>query len=421
MNSVVIVDLNQSEELTVLSRRLSAIRDLIAEYGATIPHHMCAQGLAEELAGLPGEYAPPDGGLWLAEVDGVAVGSVALRRIDAPLTHNPLSLAPNLATGEVKRLYVRLEYRGRGVGRHLMEQVIREARTRGYRWLFLDTLPQFTAARALYHELGFRVVAERGADQPMDYVLDLPETGPVRNPIIVALDLPDLTGAVVLAKQVAPYVGAFKVGKELFVSAGPEIVRRLRATGAAVFLDLKFHDIPTTVAKAVAAAVRLDVQMLTIHTSGGSAMMRAAEAAAQETARTLGRTAPLVLGVTVLTSLDAAALAELGGDIDVARQVERLARLAISAGLRGLVCSPLELTTLRSFLPLAMELVAPGIRTGAEKADDQKRTMSPQAALHAGATWLVIGRPITAAPDPAVAARTILGGLDSTSLTSECR
>lgn len=229
----------------------------------------------------------------------------------------------------------------------------------------------------------------------------------MRNPIIVALDLPSADAAVALAQRVAPFVGAFKVGKELFVSAGPDIVRQLRATGASVFLDLKFHDIPNTVAKAVAAATRLDVQMLTIHCSGGREMMQTAERAALETARSLGRPAPLVLGVTVLTSMDGAALAELGGETDVARQVERLAYLAAASGLRGLVCSPLELLALRKILPPEINLVTPGIRTGVEKADDQKRTLSPREALDSGASWLVVGRPIYAAADPVQAAETI--------------
>lgn len=233
----------------------------------------------------------------------------------------------------------------------------------------------------------------------------------MQNPIIVALDIASMDKALALAREVAPFVGAFKVGKELFVTAGPEFVRQLRATGASVFLDLKFHDIPNTVAKAVAAATRLDVQMLTIHTSGGSEMMRAAEISAQDTARELGRPAPLVLGVTVLTSMDAAALGELGGETDVAAQVERLARLAAASGLRGLVCSPLELPALRKFLPPAMQLVTPGIRTGAEKADDQKRTLAPGEAMAAGASWLVVGRPIYAAENPAKAAASIWDSL----------
>ncbi len=239
----------------------------------------------------------------------------------------------------------------------------------------------------------------------------LRDSSPVQNPIIVALDVPSAEQALSLAREVAPFVGAFKVGKELFVSAGPEFVRQLRATGASVFLDLKFHDIPNTVAKAVAAATRLDVQMLTIHAGGGSEMMRAAEKSAQDTARNLGRPAPLVLGVTVLTSMDSSALEELGGETDVAAHVERLARLAATSGLRGLVCSPLELTALRGFLPTTMQLVTPGIRTGNEKADDQKRTLSPREAIAAGASWLVVGRPIYAAPNPAEAARAILGSL----------
>jgi len=233
----------------------------------------------------------------------------------------------------------------------------------------------------------------------------------VKNPIIVALDVPTAEQALQLAKAVAPAVGAFKIGSELFTSAGPDIVKKVRATGAAVFLDLKFHDIPNTVAKAVASATRLDVQMLTIHTSGGREMMRAAEKSAQETAAQAGLNAPLVLGVTVLTSHDNATLSEIGFPPDTGRQVERLADLAVKAGLRGLVCSPLEIAALRQVLPSPVQLVTPGIRTGAEKADDQKRTLSPREAMTAGASWLVIGRPIYAAEDPRAAAEKILGSL----------
>ncbi len=233
----------------------------------------------------------------------------------------------------------------------------------------------------------------------------------MQNPVIVALDVPQAETALQLAAQLAPAVGAFKIGSELFTSAGPDIVRRVRATGAAVFLDLKFHDIPNTVAKAVASAVRLDVQMLTIHTSGGSEMMRAAEDSARRTAAELGRQPPLVLGVTVLTSMDSENLAEIGASPDVTAQVARLARLAAASGIRGLVCSPLEIAALRRILPAEMQLVTPGIRTGAEKADDQKRTLTPQEALAAGANWLVIGRPIYAAENPRAAAEKILASL----------
>ena len=233
----------------------------------------------------------------------------------------------------------------------------------------------------------------------------------MQNPIIVALDVPTLETALSLAGQLAPVVGAFKIGSELFTIAGPEIVRRIRATGASVFLDLKFHDIPNTVAKAVEAAVRLDVQMLTVHTSGGSEMLRAAEQAAQESARKVGRTPPLVLGVTVLTSLDSNELSEIGFEANVARQVERLATLAVKCGLRGLVCSPLEIAALRQILPAHVQLVTPGIRPADAQKGDQKRTLGPAEALAAGANWLVIGRPIYAAPNPRVAAEKILASL----------
>lgn len=233
----------------------------------------------------------------------------------------------------------------------------------------------------------------------------------MRNPIIAALDVPTVEEALQLAEQIAPAVGAFKIGKELFVSAGPDIVKRVRATGASVFLDLKFHDIPNTVAKAVAASVKLDVQMLTVHTSGGFEMLKAAEQAAEETAWKLGRIPPLVLGVTVLTSLDTAALREVGLDVNVEYQVRRLATVAMKAGLRGLVCSPQEVVKLRQVIPPAMQLVTPGIRTGAEKADDQKRTLTPREAMQAGANWLVIGRPIYAAENPRAAAEKILESL----------
>jgi orotidine-5'-phosphate decarboxylase len=235
----------------------------------------------------------------------------------------------------------------------------------------------------------------------------------MRNPIIAALDVPSAQAALSLARDLAPVVGAFKIGSELFTAAGPDIVKKIRATGAAVFLDLKFHDIPNTVAKAVAAAVRLDVQMLTIHSAGGPAMMRAAEKAALDTAQTLGRPAPLVLGVTVLTSMDNHELSEIGMPPNAGHQVERLATLAAQAGLRGLVCSPLEIADLREFIPAHVQLVTPGIRTGAEDSDDQKRTLTPRQAMAAGANWLVIGRPIYAAQNPLEAARAIwksLGG-----------
>jgi orotidine-5'-phosphate decarboxylase len=233
----------------------------------------------------------------------------------------------------------------------------------------------------------------------------------MRNPIIVALDAPSAEAALSLATQLGPVCGGFKIGSELFTSAGPEIVRKIRERGSLVFLDLKFHDIPNTVAKAVAAAVRLDVQMLTVHAGGGTEMLKAAEKWAEETAYMLGRTPPLVLGVTVLTSLDSSGLREVGLDVNVEYQVRRLAQVATKAGLRGLVCSPLEIAALRKTTPAQVQLVVPGIRTGAEKADDQKRTMTPREAIAAGANWLVIGRPICAAENPKAAAEKILESL----------
>jgi orotidine-5'-phosphate decarboxylase len=234
------------------------------------------------------------------------------------------------------------------------------------------------------------------------------------NPIIAALDVPTAESAWSLARELAPAVGAFKIGSELFTAAGPEIVKKIRGTGVAVFLDLKFHDIPNTVAKSVASAVRLDVQMLTIHTSGGKAMMEAAEKAAQETARSLGRPTPLILGVTVLTSMDSNELSEIGCQPNVGHQVERLASVAIQAGLRGLVCSPLEIADLRQIIPREMQLITPGIRSGGP-ADDQKRTLTATEALSAGANWLVIGRPIYSAPNPRAAAEEILASIQSRS------
>ena len=233
----------------------------------------------------------------------------------------------------------------------------------------------------------------------------------MRNPILVALDMPSTESALKLGRELASAVGGFKVGSELFTSAGPDIVRQIRRLEGAVFLDLKFHDIPNTVSKAVAAATRLGVQMLTIHTAGGLEMMRAAEESAQRAAVEFGMPPPLVLGVTVLTSLDRRALEEIGCEVNVGRQVERLADLAMKAGLRGLVCSPLEIAALRQLLPPGVQLVTPGIRTGAERTDDQKRTLTAKEAIDAGGAWVVIGRPICAAAKPRVAAEEIFSTL----------
>ena len=230
-----------------------------------------------------------------------------------------------------------------------------------------------------------------------------------RNPIIAALDVPTLEQATRLAHRIRPYVGAFKIGKELFVSEGPAAVRALAEEGLPIFLDLKFYDIPNTVARAVAAAVRLGVRMLTLHCFGGLTMLRAAKEAAQTTAATLGQPAPILLGVTVLTSLDEQDLHALGVMGSIETQVLRLAQIAEQAGLDGLVCSPKELPLLRPKFP-RMQLMTPGVRPASNlpiPQDDQKRTLTPAEAIREGADWMVIGRPISSAPDPAAAAQKI--------------
>ncbi len=227
------------------------------------------------------------------------------------------------------------------------------------------------------------------------------------NPILVAIDRPGVAEAAALAARVAPHVGGVKLGLEFFCAAGPEGVRRAVPEGLPLFLDLKLHDIPNTVAGAVRAATALAPAYLTLHAAGGAAMMRAAVEAAEAGARAHGVARPALLGVTVLTSLDAEDLAAVGQEPDAAFQVERLARLAEAAGLDGIVCSPLEIARLRRVLRPTTLLVVPGLRPAGSGADDQKRVMTPTAALRAGADRLVIGRPITAAADPAAAAEAI--------------
>ncbi len=228
------------------------------------------------------------------------------------------------------------------------------------------------------------------------------------NPIILAVDVPSESEAKKLIETVGNRVGTYKIGSELFTKCGPEIVKSVRATGAQVFLDLKFYDIPNTVSKAIAAAAALDVQMLTIHVSGGRQMMENALKSSQESA--IG-SPPLVLGVTVLTSFNQAQLSETGLSLDIDKQVLLLAKLAVDSGLKGLVCSPLEIETLRKNIPNDVKLVTPGIRPPSASSDDQKRIMSPEEALRLGADYLVIGRPIYAAPNPAEAAENIYNSI----------
>ena len=220
--------------------------------------------------------------------------------------------------------------------------------------------------------------------------------------VFCALDRPDLVGALGLGRSLLGVVGGLKVGLEFTTANGPDGVRQIVALGLPVFLDAKFHDIPNTVAGAVRAAASLGVAMLTLHVAGGPAMLRAAVEAAH-----LQEPRPELLGVTVLTSMDDADLAALGVPHKVADQVLRLAELAWSSGLDGVICSPHEVMLLRQCFGREFKLVVPGIRPQAFARGDQKRTLGPADAIAAGADLLVIGRPITAAPDPRAAAAAI--------------
>jgi orotidine-5'-phosphate decarboxylase len=228
------------------------------------------------------------------------------------------------------------------------------------------------------------------------------------NRILVALDVDSGARALELADQLRGAVAGYKIGKQLFTAEGPAIVRALASHGDRVFLDLKFHDIPNTVAGAVSSAVATGAWMVNVHASGGSAMMRAAVEAATTASAETGTARPLVIGVTVLTSMDEAALAEVGASRPMMEQVVHLARLAQGAGLDGVVASPLEIAAIRTACGPDFVIVTPGIRpAGQAGKDDQARTLTPAEAVAAGATYLVIGRPITAAADPRAAAEAI--------------
>jgi orotidine-5'-phosphate decarboxylase len=229
----------------------------------------------------------------------------------------------------------------------------------------------------------------------------------LRKRLIVALDVPDAAAAMQLVNGLERTCQWFKVGMELFTAAGPQVIEPLVAREHSVFLDLKFCDIPNTVAGAVRSAAALGVRMITVHASGGPAMLEAAQNALADF-----KNPPQLLAVTVLTSIDQAQATAIGWDRSPAQQVELLAKIGLQAGIRGFVCSPQEVSALRALTGPDGVLVIPGIRpAGAQtrnSIDDQKRVATPAEALRQGASYIVVGRPITQAPDPAEAAEAIL-------------
>jgi orotidine-5'-phosphate decarboxylase len=224
-----------------------------------------------------------------------------------------------------------------------------------------------------------------------------------RRRLIVALDVPDAASAHRLVARLDGTCTWFKVGLELFVAAGPAVIEPILARGCSIFLDLKFHDIPNTVAGAVRSAAALGPRMLTLHASGGPAMLAAARAALNDVSNP-----PELLAVTVLTSMDAAQTSAVGLERSPSEQVELLARMGLQAGMRGFVCSPQEVAAVRALAGPSATLVVPGVRPTGGDAGDQKRTATPADTLRAGASYLVVGRPITQAPDPSAAATAIL-------------
>jgi orotidine-5'-phosphate decarboxylase len=224
-----------------------------------------------------------------------------------------------------------------------------------------------------------------------------------RNRLIVALDVPTRDGALELVNQLEGVCRWFKVGLELFTAAGPAMVEELAKPGHSIFLDLKFHDIPNTVAGAVRSAANLGARMMTLHGLGGPAMLAAANAEAAKMTNP-----PQLLAVTVLTSMDAEQLKAVGVAATPAAEAERLARLGTDAGIRGFVCSPQEVCALRAITGSEGVLVVPGIRPAGAAVGDQKRIATPGETLRQGASYLVVGRPITQAPEPETAARQIL-------------
>jgi len=221
--------------------------------------------------------------------------------------------------------------------------------------------------------------------------------------LIVALDVPDREAAIAAVQRLTGHVGYFKIGLELFTREGPRLVEEIRDRGEKIFLDLKLHDIPNTVAGAIRAVCKLGIDMVTVHASGGAAMM---EAAARE-ARAVEQP-PMILAVTALTSLSEEDMGRFGVKGSMEEWVERLARTAFDAGIRGLVASAREISMLRSKLDPQLQLVIPGIRPAGTGTQDQSRTAAPYDAIKSGANYLVVGRPVMQAPDPVAAADSIV-------------
>ena len=243
-------------------------------------------------------------------------------------------------------------------------------------------------------------------------LLGAPQLGQMHTRLIFALDVASVPEAIELVKLLRGEVGMFKIGKQLFLHAGPEIVREIKQQGAEVFLDLKFHDIPRTVAKASAEATRLGIRMFDLHASGSVAMMRQTIAEVNKVCRTEHLVRPKLLAVTVLTSLNQDDLRRLGVRSGVESQVVRLARLAREAGMDGVVASPHEVARIRKECGRKFLIVTPGIRPPRGAMDDQKRVMTPEAAVRAGANYLVVGSPIRDAADPVAAARAIVAAME---------
>jgi len=230
-----------------------------------------------------------------------------------------------------------------------------------------------------------------------------------KNPLIIALDVDTVEEAVSLAERLGPYAGGFKVGMQLYNSAGPEAVRSLREKNVPVFIDLKLHDIPNTVSGAARVLTRHGASILNVHAAGGKAMMQAAAEAARDEADKAGISRPLVIAVTVLTSIDQEVFNhEVGIAGSIQDRVTAWALLAKEAGLDGVVASPREIAAIRKACGPDFVIITPGVRPAGAAANDQKRTMTPGEAIRLGATYLVVGRPVTAAPDPVEAARGIL-------------